>query len=186
MHFLKFPIKRSRKKNGKIWNWKQQRVQGGTGIGKGLEWLRVEWKTIRTCNDNISPNPTTDIIQDYCRDIESVCRSSKKDGPKKWSIKRRCKKVNGSAVRTTYSIHLRDGWNIPELYLRRISQSTWCPPFLFTNILKQQRLCYTTNLKIMKNSRTCLELSSMETGYAAEKTRYCWHISGTGDYYMKQ
>ena len=24
-----------------------------------------------------------DIIQDYCRDIESVCRSSKKDGPKK-------------------------------------------------------------------------------------------------------
>lgn len=41
--------------------------------------------------------------------------------------------------------------------------------FLFTNILKQERLCYTTNLKIMKNSRTCLELSSMETGYAAEK-----------------
>ena len=58
--------------------------------------------------------------------------------------------------------------------------------FLFTNILKQRKLCYTTNLKITKNSKTCLELSSMETGYAAERTGYCWHISGTRDYYMKQ
>lgn len=40
-------------------------------------------KRFAHCNDNISPNPTTDIIQDYCRDIDSVCRSSKKDGPKK-------------------------------------------------------------------------------------------------------
>ena len=50
----------------------------------------------------------------------------------------------------------------------------WCPPFFI--YLKYKRLCYTINFKITKNSKTCLVLSSMETEYAAERTRYCWHM----------
>ena len=41
------------------------------------------WNEKRFALATTTFHPTTDIIQDYCRDIESVCRSSKKDGPKK-------------------------------------------------------------------------------------------------------